>query len=70
MARCSDINAVFEINACLGVTFLQYSAGTKCVLLGGSAVMGDAEVEVNEEAISAVLVEGGTVEVGGGVGRG
>ena len=56
--KCSNINADFNQNVCLGVSFLQYTSGFHCILLAQSAL---AQSSVNVLAISAVLVEGGTV---------
>ena len=57
MGECSNINALFSQAVCQGLSFLQYSDGFHCVLLGRSAMTRSSE---NELAISAVLLaEGG-----------
>ena len=54
--KCSNINAELSEKGCQGVSFLQYSSGGHCVLLGRSAL---TRSSVNGLAISAVLLAEG-----------
>lgn len=54
--QCSNIDAELSEESCQGISFLQYSSGGRCVLLGQSAL---TQSSVNRLAISAVLLAQG-----------